>query len=169
MSKDIANTIPLWSSTTPWQSALTRDIASIVERSARKPYWWSWRSELSRDKCPTRQLAITSSNSLLTSSSRQIGLYAEGESGGLPSCRRRISLVFLQARGKLPSLRHLLSRCLSDSDSFSQMRARAQARPGIPLKPGALFLAPSSPGTRHFGLRDLQVLRPVDILVIDVY
>jgi len=134
ISNDTANATPP-SFTTASVRERTRLVASIVDFS-RKPYCSSWRPHPSRDRCWTRRVDMILSRIFPTSSNREIGLYAEGEFGSLPSLWRRTSLALLHSWGNTPCLRHSEKSSLNLPPMKS--RARTQSLPGTPSGPGAL-------------------------------
>ncbi|XP_076384163.1 uncharacterized protein LOC143262111 [Megalopta genalis] len=107
-----------------------RSIVSTVDRPSRKPNWQSARSGPTRDRCLARRAAMIFSKILPTSSRRQMGRYAEGESAGLPSFLKRTIRLLLQRSGNTPDLRSPEKRLLSLPPRT--LMASNQTRPGIP-------------------------------------
>ena len=133
MSRDTAKTTPPRDTASPVVRALTRMMASTVERPLRKPNWCSARSGPISARCPARRLAMTLSKSLPTSSSNTMGRYADGESAGRPGFRMRTSFPVFQRSGNWPLSKHALRS--PSSRGPRACKARTQALPGKTATP----------------------------------
>lgn len=92
-----------------------------------------------RDKCWTMRFPIILSRIFSASSSRQMGLYAEGVLSSLSGFGRRINLASFHFWGKVPFLRHSV-RMLRKGTANS-FKESAMALSGIHSGPDVVFRA----------------------------